>query len=155
MLLLSLYESTTQERASRLWEPLEFTNFWEAQGQYVHAKSLQSCLTLCSPVDCSPPGSFVHGILQARILEWVTMPSSGGSSQTRDQTQVSYISCIGWQVFFYYLRHLGSPQAVKQHSKALLEAEVASPTRHWPDAALLSEPRGSSCHNLPQTGLFN
>ena len=40
------------------------------------AKSLQSCLTLCDPMNCSPPGSSVHGILQARILEWVTMPSS-------------------------------------------------------------------------------
>ena len=41
----------------------------------VRAKSLQSCLTLCDPMDCSPPGSYVHGILQARILEWVAMPS--------------------------------------------------------------------------------
>ena len=43
----------------------------------------QSCLTLCNPVDCSPPGSSVHGILQARILEWVAMPSSRGSFQPR------------------------------------------------------------------------
>ena len=43
------------------------------------AKSLQSCPTLCHLMDCSPPGSSVHGILQARILEWVVMPSSGGS----------------------------------------------------------------------------
>ena len=40
-----------------------------------------SCLTLCNPVNCSPPGSSVHGILQARVLEWVAMPSSRGSSQ--------------------------------------------------------------------------
>ena len=44
------------------------------------AKSLQSCLTLCNPMDCSPPGSSVHGILQARKLEWVAMPSSRGFS---------------------------------------------------------------------------
>ena len=43
----------------------------------LRAKSLQSCLTLCDPMDCSPPGSFVHRILQARILEWVAMPSPG------------------------------------------------------------------------------
>ena len=49
----------------------------------VHAKLLQSCLTLCDPMDCSPPGSSIHGILQARILEWATMPSSRGSSWTR------------------------------------------------------------------------
>ena len=42
----------------------------------MHAKSLQSCLTLCDPVDSSPPGSSVHGIPQARIMEWVAMPSS-------------------------------------------------------------------------------
>ena len=46
----------------------------------VCAKSLQSHLTLCDPMDCSLPGSSVHGILQARILEWVAVPSSGGIS---------------------------------------------------------------------------
>ena len=48
--------------------------------------------TLCNPTDCSPPGSSVYGILQAGILEWVAMPSSRGSSQPRDQTQVSHIT---------------------------------------------------------------
>ena len=48
------------------------------------AKSLQSCLTLHDPMDCSPPGSPFHGILQARILERFAMPSSRGSSQPRD-----------------------------------------------------------------------
>ena len=52
----------------------------------------QSGLTFCDPVDCSPPGSSVHGILQARILKRVAMPSSRGSSQLRDQTQVSHIA---------------------------------------------------------------
>ena len=50
----------------------------------VRANSLQLCLTLCDPVDCSPPGSSVHGILQARILEWVAMPSSRESTQPRN-----------------------------------------------------------------------
>ena len=45
--------------------------------------------TLGDPMDCSPPGFSVHGILQARILEWVAMPSPRGSSQPRDRTQVS------------------------------------------------------------------
>ena len=49
----------------------------------------QSCPTLCDPMDGSLPGSSVHGILQARILEWVVMPSSRGSSQPRDRTQVT------------------------------------------------------------------
>ena len=52
----------------------------------------QSCLTLCDPMDCSPPGSSVHGILQARILEWVAISFSRGSSQARDRTQVSRIA---------------------------------------------------------------
>ena len=45
---------------------------------------LQQCLTPCDPMDCSPPGSSVHGILQARILEWVAIPFFKGSSQPRD-----------------------------------------------------------------------
>ena len=53
---------------------------------------IQLCLTLCNPMDCNLPGSSVHGILQARILEWVAMPFSRGSSQPRDPTQVSHIA---------------------------------------------------------------
>ena len=48
--------------------------------------------TLCDPVDCSPPGSSVHGILQARTQEWVAMLFSRGSSQSRGQTQVSRVA---------------------------------------------------------------
>ena len=48
-----------------------------------------SCLTLGDPMDCSPPGSSVHGILQERILEWVAISFSRGSSQPRDRTWVS------------------------------------------------------------------
>ena len=52
----------------------------------------QLCLTLCDPMDCSLPGSSVHGILQARILEWVAISFSRGSSRPRDWTQVSRIA---------------------------------------------------------------
>ena len=52
----------------------------------------QSCLTLCDPVDCNPPGSSAHGILQARVLEWVAISFCRGSSWSRDQTQVSRIA---------------------------------------------------------------
>ena len=51
----------------------------------------QSCPTLCNPMDCSPPGSLVHGIFQAWILEWVAISFSRGSSQPRDRTQVSHV----------------------------------------------------------------
>ena len=52
----------------------------------------QSCLTLCNPMDCTLPGPSLHGILQARMLECIAMPSSRGSSPPRDQTQLSHIS---------------------------------------------------------------
>ena len=61
----------------------------------------QSCLTLCNLTDCSLPGSSVHGIFQARILEWVSISFSWGSSQPMNQTCSSYhISCIA-DGFFY------------------------------------------------------
>ena len=65
----------------------------------VLAKSLQSCPALFDPMDCSPPGSSVHGILQARILEWAAMLSSRGSSRPRDQTGVTWVSCIAGGFF--------------------------------------------------------
>ena len=55
----------------------------------------QSCLTLCDPMDWSLPGTSVHGILQARMLEWVTISFSRGSSQPRDLIRVFCVSCIG------------------------------------------------------------
>ena len=72
------------------------------------AGMLNLCPTLCNPMDCSPPGSFIPGIFQAKILEWVATSYSRGSSRTRDQTHVSYISCMGRQVL-YHSCHLGSP----------------------------------------------
>jgi len=65
---------------------------WECMCYVLCAKLLQSCPTLCSPMDCSPPGSSVHAILQARILEWVAIPLSSRSSQARDRTCVSCIA---------------------------------------------------------------
>ena len=59
----------------------------------------QSCPTLPDPTDCSPPGSSVHGILQARTLDWVAMPSSRGFSSPRDLTHVSCGSCIAGGFF--------------------------------------------------------
>ena len=61
-----------------------------------------------TPMDCSPPGSSVQGILQARILGWVAIPFSRGSSPPKDKTLVSCIA--GW--FFYHLSHQGSPSVM-------------------------------------------
>ena len=83
---------------------------WESAGRGPWALSCpfeytacvsQSCPALCRPMDRSPPGSSIHGILQARILEWVAMPSSRGSSQSSDQTHVSNVSCIGRRVLYH------------------------------------------------------
>ena len=63
------------------------------------AKSLQLCLTLCDPMDCNPPGSSVHEILQARTLGWIAMPSFRGSSRPRGWTHVSYGSCVAGRFF--------------------------------------------------------
>ena len=60
----------------------------------------QSYLTLCDPMDCSLPGSSVHGILQARILEWAAISFSQGSSQPGDWTCVSWSSCIGRKILY-------------------------------------------------------
>ena len=65
------------------------------------AQLLQSHMTLCNPMDCRSPGSSVHGILQARILEWVAMPSSRRSSLPRDRTRVSSISCLSRQILYH------------------------------------------------------
>ena len=78
----------------------------------------QSCLPLCDPMDCSPPGSSVHGILQARILEWVAIPFTKGSSQSRDQTRVS---CTPGRFFTVYQNHLG-PSFI--HTGASLVAQL-------------------------------
>ena len=61
---------------------------------------VQSCLTLCSPRDCSPPGSSVHGVPRARILEGVAISHSRGSSQPRPRNQTS-ISCISKQILYH------------------------------------------------------
>ena len=63
-------------------------------------------LTLCNSRDCSPPGSSVRGILQARILEWVDVSASRGYSQPRDQICFSFVSCIGRWVLY----HLRKPE---------------------------------------------
>ena len=89
----------------------------EAFGQWfsypaVCVLSRFSCAWLCNPMDFSPPGSSVHGILQARILEWVAMPSFKGSAQPGDQIHVFCVSCIEGIFFTHWLStvsHTGWP----------------------------------------------
>ena len=71
-----------------LWIRGHHSNMWSDNEVLV----AQSCPTLCKPMDCSPPGSSVYGFLQARILKWIAIPFSRGSSRSRDQTRGSSIS---------------------------------------------------------------
>ena len=80
--------------------PREEGRFKSDQKSASVRSAAQSCLTLCGPMVCSLPGSSVHGILQARILEWVAIFFSRWSSWPRDQTLVSCVSCTGWQVLY-------------------------------------------------------
>ena len=69
-----------------------------------------SCVpTLCDPMDCSLPGSSVHGIFQARILEWVATSYSKGSSWPRDRTCVSCISHLGRQILYHFTTSFKAP----------------------------------------------
>ena len=77
---------------------LDLTMLWPLIS-WLRAESLQSFLTLCDSMDCSLPGSSVHGILQARILEWVAMPSSRGSSWPGDWTTFSAAPHCRWILY--------------------------------------------------------
>ena len=77
----------------------------------------QSCLTLCNPMDCSPPGSSILGILQARILEEVAISFSRGSSWPRDQTQVSHIAGRCFDLWATWEAPKGIPPRPKTFSK--------------------------------------
>ena len=76
----------------------------------------QSCPALCDPMDCSPPGSSVHEIFQARILEWVAVSFSRGSSPPRDGAWVFCVSCIGRWILLP-LSQLGS---IRKHAQEIL-----------------------------------
>ena len=77
--------------------------FWViTECMHAHCSIAHSWLTLCDPKDYSPPWSFVHGIFQARILEWVAFSYSRGSSQTRDWIQVSWVSCTVTWILYHW-----------------------------------------------------
>ena len=92
------------------------SNLWCFGNNYLHgiyvvlgilsalAFSRWVCVWLsCDPMDCSLPDSSVHGILQARILEWVAMPSSRGYSPPRNRTRISFIFCIACGFFIHWI----------------------------------------------------
>ena len=81
------------------------------------AKSFQLCLILCNPMDYSPPVSSVHRLLQAKILEWIAIPLSRGSSRSKNWTHVSSVSCFGMQILCHQ-HHLGSPPRLPSYLPA-------------------------------------
>jgi len=89
--LIKFWYNSKKNMDNSLKRILKWYFYWYFQHMSMCVLVAQSCLTLCNPMDCSPPGSSVHGILQARILEWVAIPFSRGSSWSRDWTQVSCI----------------------------------------------------------------
>ena len=83
-----------------IWQPFLRPGKWDPLGGYEsEGEVAQSCLTLCDPMDGNLPGSTVHGIFQARILEWAAVSFSRGSSQPRDRT---WISCIADRCFTFW-----------------------------------------------------
>ena len=94
------------------------------------------CPTLCDPVDCSLPGSSIHGILQGKILEWVAISFSRGSSQPRDQTQVSHIA---GRCFTLWVTKEAQPEIKFPTSSGSLKKQESS--RKTSTSALLTMPK--------------
>ena len=88
---------------------------------------VQSLPTLLDPMDCSPPGSSVHGLLQTRILGWVAISSSRGSSQPRDQTRVLSASRIGRQTLYHCATWVALSHLSTQGVIGAIQAGAAAP----------------------------
>ena len=84
------YSSTLSPQIN-WYSPVQVQNAAIIQLIFLWSEVAQSCLILCDPMDCSLPGSSIHGIFQAVVLEWIAISFSRGSSQPRDRTQVSRI----------------------------------------------------------------
>ena len=104
--------------------------------------------TLCNPMDCSPPGSSLHGISQARILEWVAISFSRGSSRSKDRTCVSCVSCIAGR-FFTTGPTREAPVSEYSHFilKLQCNSEEAPPEK---GTCLLVPPVGPPSHPQPE-----
>ena len=122
-----------------------------------------SCLTLWDPMDWSLPGTSVHGILQTRILEWVAMPSSRGSSWLRDQTHVSYVSCIGRWVLYHWTslvaQMVKDPPAMRETWVRFWVGKIPWRREQQPTPVFLpgeppwtEEPRGLQTRGLQRVG---
>ena len=109
---------------------------------------VQSCPTLCNPIDCSPPGPSVHGILQARIIEWVAMPSCRGSSQPRDGTSVFCISCVEGGFFTHWATWEAPPKSLHEILYFQVLVALSFPNSPFIDPSLLSWLKDDFCSRL-------
>ena len=121
-----------EAEAPILWSPDMRSHAW------VCATLLQSCPTLCDPMDYSPPGPSVHGILQARILEWVAIPFSRRSSQLRYWTRVYLYS----RRILYHLSHQGIPKPLysKRYTESWSQRTRAQLERPFHEKAMVELP---------------
>ena len=111
---------------------------WEWCGVGKWSEVTQSCPTLCYPMDCSLPGSSVHGIFQARVLEWVAISFSRESSWPRDWTQVSHIAGRGFTVWATREARRGSRLFSGPREKGVYRPKSG---RRWATTSLCSTPR--------------
>ena len=93
---------------------------------FTQSEVAQSCPTLCDPMDCSLPGSYVHGIFQAKVLEWVAISFSRGSSWPRDRTQISHI--VGRCFTIWAIRQVPKPAASSHLTR---EGGTEEPSDPW------------------------
>ena len=106
--LKKLFQVVTEAHIASLFihnNPLKIYTKRDDRAKPCESEVVQSCPTLCDPMDCSLPGSSTHGIFKARALEWVAIFFSRGPSRLRDQTLV--FCTVGRR--FYHLSHQGSP----------------------------------------------
>ena len=118
------YIYSMKKMVQTLWVLQGITFFYVMCLSYVLV--IQSCLTLCDPMDCCPPGSSVYGILQAWILKWVAISSSRGFSPPRDWTQ-GLLSC---RPILYHLSYQGSPHTLWVYEGASLLPLLGQPCLH-------------------------
>ena len=96
-------------QVTKIWTPCSLLPWLTITHLSCVCEHIQSCPALCNPMDCSPPGSSVHGILQVGILEWIAIPFSRGSSLGLNQ---GLLHC---RQVLYYLSHQGSPKYIHPH----------------------------------------
>ena len=114
-------EKQNEDSIRDLWDNMKNTNICIMCVQSVLVT--QSCLTLCDPMDCSPPGFSLYGIFQAKIMEWVAIPFSRGSSPPRDQTRVSCI--IGRFFTIWATREMSEGEETEKGSGKIFEEIMA------------------------------